>query len=251
MPLCSRWPTGPFPADCADCFSPVRLTHSAICSDGGWRPKPSPRPLAASRSAWRGCRHVSCPEPVRRPLDHPGGFCKRPLSGIHHLRDRHQAFGDNPDIAAVEQSRTSGPATWRSWRPGWFTPDQISASELWGVLWVRVAGRPLSLSRGNLKRTLQRNTFRRFQVAVMSRAEYIRRVRAGLIDANGVGEVPTYYSMEDSGGPHPNNAPDSDRRAWMSLEVLLMSMETKSGLASFWHFECPGCGFSRPYDLSV
>jgi hypothetical protein len=42
------------------------------------------------------------------------------------------------------------------------------------------------------------------------RAEYARRARAGRIDVNGAGDVPTYYELEDIDGPSANAGRDSD-----------------------------------------
>src|SRR3954447_5109143 len=40
-------------------------------------------------------------------------------------------------------------------------------------------------------------------------AEYQRRLRAGRIDVNGVGDVPAYYELEDREAPAPNAGRDS------------------------------------------
>jgi hypothetical protein len=72
--------------------------------------------------------------------------------------------------------------------------------------------------------------------------EYDRRARAGLIDVNGVGDVPTYYGLEDTEGPALKPGRESEPPAWMSPEVLIMSIVEKWDTANFWHFECPECG---------
>ena len=58
-----------------------------------------------------------------------------------------------------------------------------------------------------------------------------------MIDVNGVGDVPTYYGLEDN-----SSGPDSVRPAWIEPEVLLMS--TRAALIAMWHFECSECGMT-------
>jgi hypothetical protein len=80
--------------------------------------------------------------------------------------------------------------------------------------------------------------------------EYRRRLPRGSIDANGVGDVPTFYGMVDEllASPTPKidmtAGRESDRPAPIAPEVLVMSQFVKKGVVAFWHFECPECGFS-------
>jgi hypothetical protein len=74
------------------------------------------------------------------------------------------------------------------------------------------------------------------------RAEYERRRRAGLIDVNGVGSVPSYYELAPEFPARNSIEPDSELPDWMHPEVLLMS--TKAALITMWHFECPECGMT-------
>ena len=78
----------------------------------------------------------------------------------------------------------------------------------------------------------------------LARAEYDRRARAGLIDSNGVGDVPTYYELEDTSAPISNDGRESEPMGWMSPEVRIMSVIANRDLTNFWHFECPECGLS-------
>jgi hypothetical protein len=75
------------------------------------------------------------------------------------------------------------------------------------------------------------------------RAEYQRRVRAGRIDVNGVGDVPSYYGLEDMKNPASIAGRESEPSGWMSPEVLIMANIDKWDPNDFWHFECPECGF--------
>jgi hypothetical protein len=76
------------------------------------------------------------------------------------------------------------------------------------------------------------------------RTEYDRRARAGRIDINGVGDVPTYYEREDIEPPSPKHGRDSDAPGCLRSEVFIMSVARKSNVASLFHFKCPDCGFT-------
>src|SRR4051794_23732437 len=75
-------------------------------------------------------------------------------------------------------------------------------------------------------------------------AEYQRRLRAGRIDVNGVGDVPTYYELEDMEAPAPNAGRDSGPSGWVTPEELIMSIVENWDHRNFWHFECPECGLT-------
>jgi len=74
------------------------------------------------------------------------------------------------------------------------------------------------------------------------RAEYERRRRAGLIDANGVGDVPNYYELAE--GEDRKTGPESDQPGWLHPEVSHMATIARSDIIRAWHFECPECGMT-------
>jgi hypothetical protein len=117
------------------------------------------------------------------------------------------------------------------------------AADVWedrsGLTFGSLPGRIIDMARRALIPRIEAEIGRR---ECLVRAEYERRQRAGLIDVNGVGAVPSYYELAAAEPASNSFEPDSELPAWMHPEVLLMS--TKAALITMWHFECPECGMT-------
>jgi hypothetical protein len=80
----------------------------------------------------------------------------------------------------------------------------------------------------------------RFPPGLSAKIAAAGRRRAGLIDANGVGDVPSYYGMAEL---NQFAGPESATSGQMTAEVITMDT-AKPTLIAAWHFLCPECGFS-------